>query len=45
MIIVYLYEFFKKPEEISTTPKEGAIFTTEGFRFSKVSAIRTITYF
>ena len=45
MIIVYLYEFFKKPEEISTTPKEGAVFTTEGFRFSKVSAIRTITYF
>ena len=45
MIIEYLYGFFKKPEEISNTPKEGAVFTTEGFRFSKVSAIRTITYF
>ena len=45
MIIVYLYEFFMKPEEISTTLKEGAVFTTEGYRFSKVGAIRTITYF
>ena len=45
MIIVYLYEFIKKPEKISTTPKEGAVFTTEGFRFSKVSVIRGITYF
>ena len=45
MIIVYSYEFFKKTVEISITPKEGTVFTTEGFTFSKVSTIRTVTHF
>ena len=36
MIIVYLYEFFKKPEEISTTLKEGAVLLQKDSDFQRL---------